>query len=125
LQRWADALVKLQEQRSGRGGCPIANLVAQVGEREDDTRAVLASGFDRWEAHIRAGLAAMVNSSELQPDTDVDWLAAPTVAGLQGGLMLTQARRNSQALRRVLDGALALIDTYRGGSWDAETSSTF
>ena len=113
LQRWADALVELQEQRGGRGGCPIANLVGQLGERDDDIRAVLASGFDRWEAHLRAGLAAMVAAGELQPDTDVDWLAASTLASLQGGLMLTQARRDPEALRRALDGALALIATYR------------
>jgi len=124
FQRWADALVELQQQRGGRGGCPIGNLVAQLGERDDETRTVLASGFDRWEAHIRAGLAAMVTSGELRPGTDVDWLAASTLASLQGGLMLTQARRNPQALRRALDGALVLIGTYRATSLDAETSRT-
>ncbi len=124
LQRWADALVELQRQRGGCGGCPIANLVGQLGERDDETRIVLASGFDRWEAHLRAGLAAMVSSGELRPDADVDWLAASTLASLQGGLMLTQARRDHQALRRALDGALALIGIYRPASWDAETSST-
>jgi hypothetical protein len=45
LAGWADALVALQEQLGG-GGCPIANLVAQLGERDDDTRSVLATGFD-------------------------------------------------------------------------------
>jgi TetR/AcrR family transcriptional regulator, transcriptional repressor for nem operon len=124
FQRWADALVELQAQRGGRGGCPIANLVAQLGERDEDTRTVLASGFDRWEAHIRAGLAALVKSGELQPDTDVDWLAASTLASLQGGLMLTQARRDPKALRRALDGALALIRTHRPTSSKADTPST-
>ena len=116
LQRWADALVELQQQRGGRGGCPIANLVGQLGERDDDIRAVLASGFDRWEAHIRACLAAMVAAGELQPGTDVGWLAASTLASLQGGLLLAQARRDPQPLRRALDGALALIQTYRPAS---------
>jgi TetR/AcrR family transcriptional repressor of nem operon len=113
LQRWADALVELQEARQGRGGCPIANLVAEVGERDDDIREVLASGFDRWQASIRDGLAAMVTSGELRADTDVDWLAASTLASLQGGLMLTQARRDPRQLRRALDGALGLIGGYR------------
>ncbi len=113
LVRWTDALVALQEQRGGEGGCPIANLLGQLGERHDQIRVVLTSGFDRWEAHIRHGLAAMVAASELRPDTDVDWLAASTLASLQGGLVLTQARRDPQALRLALDGALALIGTYR------------
>jgi AcrR family transcriptional regulator len=113
LVRWADALVDLQVQLGGRGGCPIANLLGQVGERDDNIRVVLASGFDRWEASIRSGLVAMVAAGELRPDTDPDWLATSTLASVQGGLVLTQARRDPLALRRALDGALALVGTFR------------
>jgi TetR/AcrR family transcriptional repressor of nem operon len=113
LVRWTDALVALQQERGGQGGCPIANLLGQIGERDDAIRTVLASGFDRWEADIRAGLAAMVESSELQRDADVAWLASSTLASVQGGLVLSQARRDPLALRRALDGALALIASYR------------
>jgi TetR/AcrR family transcriptional regulator, transcriptional repressor for nem operon len=113
LVRWADALVAFQQQRGGKGGCPIANLLGQLGERDDAIRAVLASGFDRWEANIRAGLAAMVSSGELRHDADVAWLASSTLASVQGGLVLSQARRDPLALRQALDGALALIASYR------------
>jgi TetR/AcrR family transcriptional regulator, transcriptional repressor for nem operon len=113
LTRWADALVALQQQRGGKGGCPIASLLGQIGERDDDIRAVLADGFDRWEASIRAGLTAMVASGELRADTNPDWLAASTLASLQGGLVLSQARRDPRPLRHALNGALALIATYR------------
>jgi TetR/AcrR family transcriptional repressor of nem operon len=113
LVRWAHALVTLQHMRGGQGGCPIANLLGQLGERDDLVRAVLASGFDRWEAGIRAGLEAMVESGELRPDADVAWLASSTLASVQGGLVLSQARRDPLALRRALDGALALIASFR------------
>ena len=118
---WADALVALQEERGGKGGCPIANLLGQLGERDDDIRAVLADGFDRWEASIRAGLAAMVASGELRADTDPDWLAASTLASVQGGLVLSQARRDARPLRRALDGALSLIATYRTRTQEGRT----
>jgi TetR/AcrR family transcriptional regulator, transcriptional repressor for nem operon len=113
LRRWFDVLVQLQERRHGRGGCPIANLVAELGEHDDDVRNVLASGFDRWQASIRAGLGAMVAAGELRADADLDWLSGSTLASLQGGLMLTQARRDPRQLRQALDGALALIGDYR------------
>ena len=113
LVRWADALVALQYEPGGQRGCPIGSLLGQLGERDDDTRAVLASGFDRWEAHIRSGLAAMEASGEFRPGTDIAWLATSTLASLQGGLVLTQARRDPQALRQALDGALALIAAHR------------
>lgn len=113
LTHWMDALVDMQEQLQGRGGCPIASLVSQLGERNDEIRLELASGFDRWEALIRDGLRSMVAVGELRSDTDVEWLAASTLASLQGGLILTQARRDPSALRRALDGALVLIGTFR------------
>jgi TetR/AcrR family transcriptional repressor of nem operon len=111
--RWTDALVDLQQVRGGQGGCPIANLLGQLGERDEAIRTMLASGFDRWEADIRAGLAAMVESGELRPGADVDWLAASTLASVQGGLVLSQAHRDPLALRRALDGAIALIASHR------------
>jgi AcrR family transcriptional regulator len=113
LERWADALVELQYERGARGGCPLANLACQVGEHDDVIRAVLASGFELWEADIRDGFAAMVASGELRSDTDVGWLAASTLASLQGGLVVTQTRRDPAALRRALDGALALVGSFR------------
>ncbi len=115
LVRWADALVAVARQRQGAGGCPIANLLGQLGERDDAIRGVLASGYDRWESAIRAGLTAMVSAGELHPEADVDWLATSTLASLQGGLLLAQAHRNPMALRRALDGALALIASHRSG----------
>jgi TetR/AcrR family transcriptional regulator, transcriptional repressor for nem operon len=113
LVGWANALVALQEERGGRGGCPLANLLGQLGERDDSIRTVLASGFERWEADIRSGLAAMVESGLLRPDADVAWLASSTLASVQGGLVLSQARRDPVAMRRALDGALALIASFR------------
>jgi AcrR family transcriptional regulator len=113
FESWMDALVQLQIELDGRGGCPIANLVSQLGEHDDQIRAALASGFDRWEEAIRSGLTAMVANGELQSNTDVAWLAASTLASVQGGLMLTQARRDPLALRQALEGALALISSFR------------
>ena len=113
LVAWADAIVSIQERAGGLRGCPIANLLGQIGERDDGIRAVLAEGFERWEAHIRAGLGAMVASGQLRADADAGWLATSTLASLQGGLMLSQARRDPRPLREALDGALALIATYR------------
>jgi TetR/AcrR family transcriptional regulator, transcriptional repressor for nem operon len=88
-------------------------LLGQLGEHDDDIRVVLTSGFDRWEAHIRDGLVAMVASGELGPDSDAAWLATSVLASLQGGLVLTQARRDPAVLRRALNGALTLVASYR------------
>lgn len=112
--RWADALVAYQVERQARGGCPIGSLVvAQLAEQDPDARSALAEGFDRWEAALRSGLEDMRSNGLLAGDSDPGWLATSILASVQGGLVLTQARRDPQQLRRALDGALALLDGHR------------
>jgi len=113
LVAWTDAVIAIQKQGGGPRGCPIANFLGQVGERDDGIRAVLSEGFERWETQIRSGLAAMVTSGQLRAEADPKWLATSTLASLQGGLVLAQAHRDLRPLRDALDGALALIGTYR------------
>ncbi len=113
LRRWADMLVASQVARQGSGGCPIGSLVPQLAEHDPGARAALAEGFDRWEAALRAGLEDMRSRGLLSATSDPGWLATAMLASVQGGLVLTQARRDPDQLRRALDGALALLDAYR------------
>jgi TetR/AcrR family transcriptional repressor of nem operon len=101
---------------------PSGHSPGQLGERDDAIGAALASGFDRWEVDIRAGLVVMVSSDELRPDADAAWPASSTLASVQGGLVLSQAPRDPLALRWSLDGALALIGSFRSGYLRARAS---
>jgi TetR/AcrR family transcriptional repressor of nem operon len=109
IDRWFDGLVALQEERGSVGGCPIGSLVGQLAERDDQTRAALATGFERWEQPLTAGLTAMRDRGELRADASVESLADITMAAIQGGLLLTQVRRDPQQLRRALDGARTVL----------------
>lgn len=113
LHRWADALVALQVRRQASGGCPMGSLVPQLAEHDADARAALAEGFDRWETALRAGLEEMRQRGLLAAESDPAWLATTMLASVQGGLVLTQARRDPDQLRRALDGTLALLGAYR------------
>ncbi|MCW2494928.1 TetR/AcrR family transcriptional regulator [Jatrophihabitans sp.] len=112
LERWRDLLVDLQEQRHCAGGCPIGSIAAELADNDPDARADLVDSFERWEAPIRAGLARMLDRGELRPDTDTDALALALLVALQGGLLLTQTRRNTAPLRVGLDTVLAQLRTY-------------
>lgn len=113
LRAWTDALVTLQQTRHARGGCPIGSLAGQLAEHDDGARAELADGLDRWEAAIRDGLDRMADRGELRPDADTAALAQRTLAAVQGGLLLTQIRRDPDQLRTALDGALDAIGAAR------------
>jgi AcrR family transcriptional regulator len=109
LERWRDTLVEMASRRHGRGGCPIGSLASELSDLDEDARAALDAGFARWETAIRGGLAAMRERGELREGADPEELALATVASLQGGLLLSQVRRDSRPLRVALDGAIGRI----------------
>jgi len=108
IERYLDMTVADQVQKQARG-CPIGSLVPQLAERDDDARVELAVGYARWEQGLRGGLERMAARGELRKDADPSQLAKQTLALLQGGLLLTKARRDPGELRAAADAALALI----------------
>jgi TetR/AcrR family transcriptional repressor of nem operon len=112
LEGWRDALVTFASRRNGRGGCPIGSLASELADLDEPARHALAAGFARWETAIRDGLNAMRDRGELRIDADPDTLALATLTALQGGLLLTQTRRNATPLAAGLDAAIAYIRTY-------------
>jgi AcrR family transcriptional regulator len=107
IDRWFDFMVEHQIEQQARGGCPIGSLAGQLAEQDPDARAAIAAGLDRWEAHIRAGLTRMQARGKLRNDTDPNALATATMASIQGGLLLTQVRRDPHQLRTALNAARA------------------
>jgi TetR/AcrR family transcriptional repressor of nem operon len=109
LRAWSDALVTLQQTRNARGGCPIGSLAGQLAEQDEGARLELADGLARWETGIRQGLERMAARGELHPGNDPAVLAQNTLAAVQGGLLLTQIRRDPNQLRSALNGAINAI----------------
>ncbi|HSD81918.1 MAG TPA: TetR/AcrR family transcriptional regulator [Solirubrobacteraceae bacterium] len=112
IRSWFDSLVELQVERRACGGCPIGSLVGQLAEGDERARLALAAAFDRWQARLRDGLRAMQLSGRLDQAADVDELAAVTLASIQGGLLLTQARRDPGQLATALDAAYAYLRAH-------------
>jgi TetR/AcrR family transcriptional repressor of nem operon len=106
LRAWRDLLVDLQRQRHCQGGCPIGSMASELSETFPEARSDIAEGFDRWETGIRTGLRAMHDRGDLRADADPERLALATLAALQGGLLLTQVRRETAPLEAALDAVL-------------------
>ena len=112
ISNWLDDLVQLQVQRHAVGGCPIGSLAGELAETDELTRAELAAGFDRWEAPLRRGLEQMRAEGKIRRNADPTRLATATLAAIQGGLVLTQTRRDPQQLRIALDAAYAHLRSF-------------
>jgi TetR/AcrR family transcriptional repressor of nem operon len=112
IAAWFDDLVQLQVNRHAIGGCPIGSLAGELVETDEQARTELAAGFDRWEAPLREGLRQMQGDGKLRRSADPARLATATLAAIQGGLVLTQTRRDPQQLRIALDAAYGYLRSF-------------
>ncbi|WP_327287855.1 TetR/AcrR family transcriptional regulator [Streptomyces sp. NBC_01198] len=110
LEAWRDAIVEAQRAGNCEGGCPIGSLSVELSDQDPEARTEIMAGYSQWESAIRDGLIAMRTRGELSEDADADFLALALLTALQGGLLMTQARRDTVALEAVLD---AMIDRIR------------
>ena len=113
LERWMDSLVAIQTERGARGGCPLGSLAGQIAERDPQARLAIAAGLDRWQGEIEAALLRLQATGRIDAGADCADLARSTLGLIQGGLLLTQVRRDPGQLRAALDDALDLLRLHR------------
>lgn len=122
LDLWAELNIARQKQRSCQGGCRFGSLAGELAEQDAQTRAELARGFQRWEALFRHGLKLMKTRGVLRPDANPDELALGLLAALQGGLLLTQTRRDIRPLEAALKTMMAQVRSF--ATDEAERTNT-
>ena len=116
IRSWFDSMVELQVERHARGGCPIGSLVPQLAEADAQARLMLAASYTRWEEHLRDGLRSMQARRKLDRRADPGELATATMAAIQGGLLLTQTRRDPGQLAIALDAAYTHLRAHRAAA---------
>lgn len=95
-------------------GCPIGTLAAEVVDENEGARLHTVAAFAAWEGLIAQALTHMRDRGELRPDAKPDALATSMLATLEGGLLLSQVRRDGKSLRIALDAALGYVSTFKG-----------
>lgn len=111
LQAWRELVVGLVRGQECVGGCPIGSLASNLAESDAAARKALQESFARWEELLRDGLCAMRDNGTLGPQADPGALALALLAAVQGGLLLSQTRRDTVALEAALDTAIAHLRT--------------
>ncbi|OBH30870.1 TetR family transcriptional regulator [Mycobacterium sp. E342] len=103
LRRWRDIMVNLVQSLGCAGGCPIGSMANELSEADPVARAQLARSFAQWENMIHDGLVAISARGELAEGTDIERVALAMLAGIQGGLLLSQVRRDTAPLEAAVD----------------------
>lgn len=111
LEVWRDVIVSIHRDGRNQQGCPMGRLTSELSRSAPEARTDLLAGFNRWEEALRDGLRAMRERGELPDRINPERFALALLAAVQGGLVLTQARRDTVALEASLN---TLIDCLRG-----------
>ncbi len=103
LYRWRDIMVNLVRGLGCAGGCPLGSMANELSETDPVARARLAWSFSQWENMIHDGLVTIAARGELAEGADIDRIALAMLAGIQGGLLLSQVRRDTAPLEAAVD----------------------
>ena len=99
-------------EQMGLPGCPIGSLAAEVAERNEDARLRTAAAFDAWEQLFADALERMRDRGELRADASSAALATALLASIEGGMVLSQARKDPASLRTAVEAGLAQVRAH-------------
>jgi len=99
-------------EQGGMPGCPIGTLATEVAGRNEEARLQAAAGFDAWERLLADTLERMRQGGELRADAPPAVLATGLLASIEGGMVLSQARKDMTSLRVAVDAGLAHLRTF-------------
>jgi len=99
-------------EQAAMPGCPIGTLATEVAGRNEDARLQAAAGFDAWERLLADALERMRQRGELRPDAPPAALATGLLASIEGGMVLSQARKDMASLRIAVEAGLAQVRAY-------------
>jgi len=98
-------------EQMGLPGCPIGSLAAEVAERNEGARLRAAAAFDAWEGLFADALERMRQQGELRADASPAVLATALLASIEGGMVLSQTRKDPASLRIAVEAGLAQVRT--------------
>ena len=99
-------------EQMGLPGCPIGSLVAEVAGRNEGARLQTAAAFDAWERLFADAIGRMRERGELRADAAPGVLATALLASVEGGLVLSQARKDPATLQVAVDAGLGGVRAF-------------
>lgn len=99
-------------EQMGLPGCPIGSLASEVAEHNEGARQRAAAAFDAWEQLFTDAFTRMRDRGELRADTSPATLATGLLASIEGGMLLSQTRKQALSLHTAVAAALAYVRTF-------------
>ncbi len=101
MRAWFDSLIAGQEQR-GFKGCPVGSIAVELSGSDPGMQSHVARSFSRWENILADSFTSMKNKGLLGPRAQPVLLAETTLIAIQGGYLLSTARRDIRPMQTAL-----------------------
>ena len=99
-------------EQMGMPGCPIGTLATEIAGRNEGARLQAAAGFDAWERLMADALERIRERGELGADTEPVALATGLLASIEGGMVLSQTRKDIASLRIAVEAGLGQVRAH-------------
>jgi TetR/AcrR family transcriptional regulator, lmrAB and yxaGH operons repressor len=114
LRTWFAATTELLESQDFKYGCAVAAVALDIDESTSTLQSTCSKAFESWEGILARGLQ---NSGIPQPRAQA--LATTCVAGFEGSLLLSRARRSVDPMRQTAEALCELVEQAVGRSRSA------
>ena len=94
-------------------GCPIGTLASELTDGPEPARRTVVEAFGAWEGYLTSALQRIQANGDLGSEQDAGELALGLLAGLEGGMFLSQVRGSDRPLRVALGTAMAYLSSLR------------
>jgi len=99
-------------EQMGLPGCLIGSLATEVAGRNEGARLQTAAAFDAWERLFADAIGRMRERGELRADAAPGVLATALLASIEGGLVLSQARKDPATLKVAVGAGLGGVRAF-------------
>ena len=112
IRAWFASLISGQEQRGFRG-CPVGSLAIELSASSPNMQRHVARSFSRWETILADSFTTMKSKGLLAPGAQPVLLAETTLTAIQGGYLLSTARRDIRPMQTALAAAYTQLRASR------------
>lgn len=123
LRRWFEAAYAAQDGEKARSGhvrgCPLGNLALERSAQDEAIRERLNTVFKSWRGALAGVIQEAMNRGEI-PAGDPEVAAEALIAYQEGAVLLAKTHNDPTWIRRLADGALALLKGGVGSRPTAE-----
>ncbi|MGB3473462.1 MAG: TetR family transcriptional regulator C-terminal domain-containing protein [Mycobacterium sp.] len=110
LRDWVDSYVN--DESAYRDGCTLGSLASEIIKTDLDVHDALAGAFDQWRDIFRDGIQRMQDLGRIGAEADPTQLADLLLSAFQGGMLLTQVKRDVSPLKNALHAAIDHVQTF-------------